>query len=488
MVLTRADTTRNPSHFRSMNTQHPFASIPVSLDTSKLEQMIYPKYKALDEFIDECSTDPATKTTTVTAVVLSLWQSIVRGVGERSPMPSFILSSTKEDIADPVYEFIGQLLPTSNPATGEPEQRSISSCNEIPIPREMAPRAMVQARAQHLTEFNLMPGDNENKFVQRYHQARVAGFGDGDISRYSKVWHPQLGLVSDSRDAVILRLDKKSDRQAFRNDLVGPPKERRSREGIGNDLQIIKKNTAVSGALPTKELSPKCVDAILQLGQPYFILQHTASEPIEIPNFTALEEFARQSKRAPVIIHSQQYVTDDEWYQSYERYLWKRLERLPMPCRFPVLNAVRQLWYVCVCIAHASKEQYQARAKEMQRLTFELHAHTLRGLTLSIAGLAWYGLGFDPGCSLDQIRKLLKTIRERGTMPLREVLRATWVKSAKERDRLLAILSDEGLVNIEGKNVTAVTHEDFVKGLHADPRFPQVLTFETKSKSEANTE
>ena len=109
---------------------------------------------------------------------------------------------------------------------------------------------------------------------------------------------------------------------------------------------------------------------------------------------------------------------------------------------------------------------------EIAALFWDLQAQALRGIVLSVAALAWHGLGFDPGCSRDVALKVLGLLREKGPMTLRDLQRNARLQSVEVRDALLERLAGEDLVRVEAKTVTAATCAEFVQALHDRLEFP----------------
>ena len=104
--------------------------------------------------------------------------------------------------------------------------------------------------------------------------------------------------------------------------------------------------------------------------------------------------------------------------------------------------------------------------------------HSLRGLTLSIAGLAWAGVGFHISCSTKQLDKALKALRDHGSMSKRDLQRRARFATAAHRDNVLIELEAEHLVKLEGKVVTAYTFEEFTRLLHHHSDLPTVPDLE----------
>jgi hypothetical protein len=101
----------------------------------------------------------------------------------------------------------------------------------------------------------------------------------------------------------------------------------------------------------------------------------------------------------------------------------------------------------------------------------ELHALAFRGIVTSVASLAFHCLGFDPGCSRAKALTLLRHLRDKGPLSRRELQRHTQSLTAAQRDEVLARLAAEGLVEVNRREVAAVSLAGFIQALHARPEF-----------------
>ena len=105
--------------------------------------------------------------------------------------------------------------------------------------------------------------------------------------------------------------------------------------------------------------------------------------------------------------------------------------------------------------------------------------HTLRGLVLSVTGLAWHGLGFDAGCPPSKTLKVLQRLRDEGAMTMSDLLRRNHLKKG-ERDVLVDRFAEENLVRVDGKTVTATSYLEFVTALYARADLPAPVDLTTK--------
>ncbi len=105
-------------------------------------------------------------------------------------------------------------------------------------------------------------------------------------------------------------------------------------------------------------------------------------------------------------------------------------------------------------------------------LTYDLCSHTTRGLVLSVAGLAWHGLGINAGCSREKVVKALGYLRN-GAPMTRSELRGGARLEKIERDLLVECLAAEDLIRVDGKIIIATSYAEFVESLHRRKTYPE---------------
>jgi len=432
-------------------------------------------HKAVTDFIEQCSDNPAAQTAILTTYTLSLWQDAARGKTLR--LPSFILLNAARTSQNPIITAMDKVHP--NERKLDPNRVGTKSfaggTPEMAAPRM---RHAVIEQARKSTTGTIARGITEE---EHYHDIRLTGFGKGEHSQCAQAFHPQLGLITDKRDAIILHLDDPKDIKVFRRDAIETPSTIQQPAGPGHELEIVNKDLAISGALTLDNCDDKLVDSILNLGKPFFFIPHNTSTPVTIPNIPALSafsKFATMSANMPAVTPTQ--APNDSWSNYYNDYVWNRLTHLPVNYRSSVLECVNKLSIACENIALITAKLGGAGNAVVTKITADLYIHTLRGITIGLAYLAWHGLGFDPGYPLPLVRKLLRMLREKETMSLRDVQRLARFGNAAIRDDVLARLAVEGLVTVDGKKVTAVTHANFIDGLYAREEFPMAALVSDK--------
>lgn len=424
-------------------------------------QMLEPPRKAIADFIAKCSDDPLTRTMAISSFVLNFWQLAGRHTSTR--LPSMIMVRAGEQKNDPLLNLVRQLGNTTYESTKVGEGTFAGGTPQ------QATKTMLEALndyKEHLANNALIYRPVE-EWEERYHDARVVGYGEGDISPYTKAWHPELGLITDKLDSILLHLDNETDWSTFRHDLTHDLKKIQTPGGIGLGFHPANKLIGLSGHLHIDDLDPKLVDGLLESSQPIFFLPHATPKSINIPNLPALYHFLLRPNRPMYMQIITHHMTPDQSSgQQLINYLWQRLSLLPAPYRFPVMTAIHQLDCVCWMLAQHAGSASKDSDKKINALYKNLYYDTLLALTLSVSFLAWQGQGLNLGSELGHTRKLLTRLREDGSMSLRDAQRVGGFGKAKVRDEVIEKLQAEGLVKVEERTISAVPMEPYIEGLH----------------------
>ncbi len=445
------------------------------LNQSHLMEMTEPAHETLLDLIRASSSDPDIRTTMATSLVMSVWQhantsSLIK--------PSLVLVNTADTSFDPVMSAIEDLL--DHKTKMDPIHQKADGYVGMPA----------QAQQTMSNVIDLLRA--EGRFVNRsgeekmYHNARRTAYGLGSIHNYSKAWHPKLNLVTDKSDTITLLVKTEADKKLFRKHLLKDPHKVSSPSGIGTGLTTVCKSMQVSASFSPSECDDAIVDSIMELGRPYIILPHLADKVINIPNVHSVSHcinIIRSDWRSPVT--SQPVIPDNYWCRAYQNRLWTRLSRLPMAYRYPILDLVHQLEEACAIIVdYTGITAGGVPPEKLTSLKLELYAHSLRGITMSMISLGWYGLGLTQAAPLQQTRKLLHTLREKGSMTLRDIQRTVNFKTAVERDSLVYSLVEEGLLKKEGKVVSATSYSDYIRSLPKLHRLPDVADLSQEDSCE----
>ena len=457
-----------------------FRDLPSWQPPEELLKLEFTTPTVLAEFIHGCSPDPATRTVATAALVLSLWQ--LGGRRLTPHVPSMILINSGKAGADPIDEFIRGLVydeEAIQPREPMDWPDPINRSDPIVQPKD-APALMTSALHQR-RKLGWQPGGGSYKqacarnLQEHYRAAQLAGFGYGRCRPYSKAWHVDSGLITDRDNEILLRLNQKADRNAFRKHVLDDPGKLLHPEGIGADLATVPKSISLSGALPVGLWDDRLAANLVALGLPIFSLPHLAEESLVLKKRSVIESLGKACPdRLGPPVETPLRLPPSDWVSHYQSVLRKRLARLPATFEFAVLQAVHQLGGVCERIASFADREAKAKPEEIIALLRDLYAHALRGMVIGIAGLAWHGIGFDLGCPQKKALKVLGSIRGKGPMRLTELLFTKGARiDAATRDTLLERLVSEDLVRVEGKTVIAATCAEFVAALHSRPELPE---------------
>lgn len=426
-----------------------------------IEQIIEPVYKVLAEFMEQCSDDPETREAAVSTLLFSFWQMATRGVMPKIPSLALVNAGDKDQ--DPILRANRKLC---NYKKDEREDIRGSGRFAGGTPTQ-APKAMLHAVCalqKHQQDYpTIEPISNWEAY---YHDARVTGYGKGDIRPYTGAVDPKLGLPTDKLNSILLLLDEKKDWEAFRHDLLSTPQNIQAPAGIGQGLQLVDKIMTLSGSISADECDDKLVDAVLELGKPFFFLPHVCSEPINIPNYPALSYFSLRLNDPKILALNFPLLPQDKWCSYYQDWIFQRLAHLPQNYRFGVLETVHQLQSVCETLTLFAGPANGESTPETRALACNLFNTALRSIALSLAFLAWHGLGIELACSLRTVRKVLKVLREDGgSMSLRDLQQATGIGKAATRDVLLVQLENQGLVTLDDNLVSATYIHEFIQNI-----------------------
>ncbi len=420
-----------------------------------------PVFLALTDFSANCSSDPETREVMASALALDLWQLGARG--NKNQLPSMILvnagNSHTDHIVDTIHHLshyrreIQHLIPPTRNYGANPTAHASSSM-------QIALKSLSQPQV------GLAP---ITELEKDFHEARLIGYGTGDVAPYIRGWDYALGLVTDERNAIHLHLHEREDWIAFRRDLERDPGKLSAPTGIGPQFQEVDKAMSLTGTLPADQLDYELVDSALDLGIPLFFQPHTCNAPISMPYTEHLSHLVGTLRAIPdLLVCNFMHLPEDKWVDYYKNWIWQRLSKLPACYRFGVMETVHQLQGVCeqlAILSHPTPDR-AGDSSEAIALARNLFTTTLRSIALSLAFLAWHGLGIELACSVRTVRKVLKLLREDGgSMKLRDVQRAVGFGTAVKRDAVLAQLEVQGLVTLDDKLVSATTMPEFIENI-----------------------
>ena len=427
--------------------------MPSTLDKTLLEELGEPAHQVLSKLIQNCSPDPATRTATAAALVLTLWQQRADTLSEH--VPSLILLNAGEAVPDPIDDFIA----TFTRGGINPEQQGSKDRYGILIDPEKAPQIMARAAIERrklgpASKHDSSDAKSAVALEGRYHDAKRVAYGTGTARPYSIAWSDELGFVTDENDVLIARLNEASDRAAFRNDVATKPDRLNNPIGIGRGLLTVDKKVSVSGSLTADLWDEELVMGIIKLGLPTLFIPHTATEPLAVANRRALNVFPTLWRDACVFrAHTSLELPEMDWLKAHTEDIRRRLRLLPGSgsYEFAVLQVLHQLDSVCSLIARHAGNNHTAKVVDNVALFVDLRDRAFRGITLGVAALAWHALGFDPGCPREKAVKVLGDLRSNGPLSRNEIRRKHHLESKQQRDIVLERLASEDLVRIDGQ-------------------------------------
>ncbi len=445
----------------------PHASYPT------LERISEPPHRVLAEFVQGCSPNANARTIAVTTLVISLWQLAGRGMTHRAP--SLILVDATGAFPDMIDVFAARLV-KDNGDNGPRVHREGAFMMGEP---KGAPAVMTHAIIQKQklgkpTEHN---HHQRGALEARFFAAQATGFGTGRARAYSKAWHDTFGLLTDRNNEVILRIESADDRAALRQHLLKDTTSLTHPIGYGIGLVPVTKHIAISGSLDLSQWDKELVTKMVQLGLPFVFLPHACEEPPALKNLPALDVLTMILPNAfSDPLEEPANLLPDDWSEPYARHLRERLRELPGDYEYVIQRMARQLFPVCSRLALWTGRRSGASDGECEALALDLYGHTLRGLVIGVAGLAWHGLGFDTGIPRDEVVKVLKYLRDKGPTTKSDLTRYGKVEKA-DREILLPRFVAENLVRVEGNIVTAATYAEFVEALYARKEFPEPVNY-----------
>lgn len=435
------------------------ATVPV-VDPHQLSPV-----EALSKWVHGCGGDAATRTAAVTSLVFSFCQ--LAGHGLTHVMPSLVLIAPEEPDEQPVAMLARRLVSMNGKA---PEKYRTGIFDQYT--EEQAEKTMEWAviELSNLSQDNPCYRNVRATLVKRFFEAQQAFIGTGDSRRYAKAWHKYFGLMTDRNNRLILRLETEQDAQEFRRDAIKPHSKLFAPVGYGSRMEQTAKHIAISGHLTPEQWDADLVQGALNLPFPVMFLPHSAETPLSLPE----EWLLRAISDARPVSNADEPANflPHAWFEHYAMQLRRHLRHLPGNYEHAFQRIGRQLFPACLCFANQLGRYHGTNIKETGALALDLAAFTLRGMVISMAGLAWHGYGFDGGCLRQEAKRVLTYIRGKGRMTASDFNRKAHINNKGLRDLLVEQFAEEGLVEIDGKWIRPTTYEEFVEALYGRKEFP----------------
>ena len=414
------------------------------------------------ELLHHSFEDEQTRCMAIAAEVFHFWQMAGKAMSPQPP--GILLVNSTGTTPDPVERILERTRGLHTPEPPSDEESKFKLSTELS--RHWLPRLMEEA--------NGLNPEMKNVHLMTYQtiwdDAKKRLFGSGRVGYYAKMWDDQLGLITDKQDDIILCLDRPEDYFQFREDVATAPEKILTPVGVGSQFTMVKKVAAVSGSLNRGEWDDSLVSGIVNQGLPILFLPHSASKPWRLEQSLDLTLVGQDFANTWNPLRDNQIVADlsmppNRVLLTYERIIRARLRHMPGGYEYFILRTIRELKDVCARVARFLVEGKVPEAV-ITTLFIDLFFVTLRGIIISIESLAFHGFGFDAvGWSQPQVAKFLEFIREKGEVSRREIQRRFQNFDATERNEVLDILEEQGLLKLDKANVCAVNLDDFVKGI-----------------------
>jgi len=409
-------------------------------------------------FMRECAKDPATRVMGTTALVLALCQTA--GPAMISQPPGFLLINAGDEPVDPIDALMKNLI---GMVTLQPRPEA-----EIFERNRRTMKVLLMQKQQQtpnpVSDFFGLTDPGQCPLAVRFQSLLSENHGYGRAGWYADRRDADYGWVTDASGHTILRLDRDEDRRQLREDVRVQPRWLTHPSGFGAEMREREIKLSIAGSLPADDWDAHLADGVVHNAIPLFFLPHTASLPLVTPGHLAIEWIgfalageAVDSPDSPVEAYQR---LDHMTPPRFKERLRERLRHFPADYEFFVTRTVRELLPCChrlVGIVAPTRMQDQ----EQLDLTLDLFDMVLQGLCLSIEALGWHGYGFESPGGHDPVRRVLRAIRERGSISKRDLQRNQQWLTAESREAILAALAADGLVMTTNNEITALPFTEY---------------------------
>ena len=405
---------------------------------------------ALLRLIHDSFSDPISRCAAVAAEVFCRWQ--LGGQSLTKGLPSALLVNVGPHDPDPVWQLIGQ-----NRGTAQ------STANREASVKVM--QKLVAGRNTARPDSSFADGAARSE----WRSARKAGFGSARCGGYAAMWEPSLGLITGPSHDVVLQLNSAADYELFRKDVHSRPERLVRPVGRDDRLRPVVKTAAVYGSIASKCWDRELVTDILAYELPVLFLPHAArrSSPIQnmlgplLTGASFISPWEHQTRQIAPMISLPQW-TDRLWLKHLESMLQSRSHFLPPGYQFFLLRTIRELIPICIKIAAQVPEE-QLPVKVATLLASDLLQMTIRSVVAGVECLTWHCWGLAGGTPSPDLLKVLKVIRNEGTISRQQLKQKTNRIKARGRDEILDVLLHHGLVSFESRGVSAIPLIRFVE-------------------------
>lgn len=418
-------------------------------------------------FMTQCAEDPLTRVMSTTALVLALSQTA--GPAMIAQPPGFILINAGASPDDPIdavmKHMIGMSRPEPRPKPDDYERNRRTMKGSFAVKQnETSPhKAMLNFLGFSYAE--------DCPWVTKFHNAMAENCGRGRAGWYADRRDPDFGWFTDATGHAILRLERDEDRAQLKEDVRLYAERLIHPVGYNAQMREEVKSLSIAGSLHVTDWDDYLARCVVDNCISVLFLPHHASNPLVTPGHLALEWVgialaaeATDSSEVPVHTAQRLDVCDSPWVRERIIGLRQRLRHMSADYEFFIMRTLRELLPCCQRLTGIIAPTGM-RKSEWQNFGFDLFTHVLQGVCLSVEALGWhaYGIASPSGC--ESTRRVLRAVREHGSMSKRDLQRHQQWLRAESRDAILAALVAEGLVAITDNEITTLPFTDYWRHL-----------------------
>jgi hypothetical protein len=377
----------------------------------------------LGRFMHECAKDPVTRVMSTTALVLALCQTA--GPTMISQPPGFLLINGGNESVDPIDTLMRTLIGITPP---EPRPKA----ENFERNRRTMEALLIQKKQQApnpVYDYFGLPQSGECPLSSQFLSLLADNHGRGRAGWYADRRDTDYGWVTDVSGHTILRLDRAEDYRQLREDVRLHPERLIHPTGYGPEMKEVSKKLSLAGSLPVTDWDNHLADGIIHSAIPVLFLPHTASEPLITPGDLALEWIgfalageAATSQTTPVEAYQRLDPIALPWFRERISRLRERLRHFPADYEFFVMRTVRELLPCCRRLVGITARRGTPDSEQVD-LAFDLFTTALHGVALGVHALGWHGYGFDCLGGREPILRVLRAVRERGSISKRDLIR-----------------------------------------------------------------
>ena len=241
------------------------------------------------------------------------------------------------------------------------------------------------------------------------------------------------------------------------------------------------KVVSVVGSVKPEQMDQALVTAILERALPILVLPYPGGFDSGFLRSFPMESLAVRFADAHISIRPAPLVapvnlpTEAFPILHYEARIRERTRFLPSGYGYFLLRTLREVGQVCLRIAVQA-----AGAKDgafTVAIADDLHQLTIRAMVTSVESLVFYGWGFEAGIPRPLLNKMLGYLRGAESRTVRDLQRKVRELKAEELRSVLDILTRDGLIEMEGKVIRAVSFAEFANGLQGRCGVPAPILY-----------